>query len=219
MHKVFHIIYLWANEYSVTLAAHEAGVTEATVTNFYQACRQACSVWLQNEGQQPIGGVGYNVEIDESLISKRKSNVGRLLPEVWVFGGVCRETHERFVLQVPKRDAVTLIPIIQQMILPGSTIHSDGWAAYSGISQLPENYTHRVVNHSNNFVDPLTGCHTQTIERMWREVKRIRRRYEGIQRIDIDDHLAEYLWRETKTVSHSNAFEEAILIITDCPYY
>ena len=37
LNKVFHIIYLWANEYSVTLAAHEAGVTEATVTNFYQA--------------------------------------------------------------------------------------------------------------------------------------------------------------------------------------
>ena len=86
------------------------------------------------------------------------------------------------------------------------------------ISQLPEGYRHFFVNHSQNFVDPLTGCHTQTIERMWREVKKIRR-YEGIMRVDIDAHLAEYLWREQKHVTHENAFAEAILLIGDCPYH
>ena len=219
INKILHLIYCWAMEYSCELAAHETGVTMATVTNFFQAFRQACAHWLDQEGQQPIGGVGYNVEIDESIVSKRKNNVGRLLQEVWVFGGVCRETHERFVLMVPNRNAATLLPIIQEMILPGSTIHSDGWAAYNNISQLPEGYTHKVVNHSQNFVDPVTGCHTQTIERMWREVKRIRRRYEGIQRCDVNHHLAEYLWREARGVDKSNAFREAIIVIGDCPYY
>lgn len=219
INKVVHLIYCWSMEYSCEISAHETGVTLSTVTNFFQAFRQACQFWLNQEGQQPIGGVGYNVEIDESIISKRKNNVGRLLNEIWVFGGVCRETHERFVVRVDSRDAGTLLPIIQEMILPGTTIHSDGWAAYNRISTLPEGYIHKVVNHSLNFVDPVTGCHTQTIERMWREVKRIRRRYEGIARVDVDVHLAEYLWREAKNVTKENAFREAIILIGECPYY
>ena len=48
---------------------------------------------------------------------------------------------------------------------------------------------------------------------MWREVKRIRRRYEGIGRDDIDYHLAEYMWREAESVCHYNSFREAIILI------
>ena len=68
------------------------------------------------------------------------------------------------------------------MILPGSIIHTDGWKAYNNIPTLSGGYTHMVVNHSKNFVNPLTGAHTQNVERMWREVKRIRRMYEGLPR-------------------------------------
>ncbi len=40
----------------------------------------------------------------------------------------------------------------------GSVIYSDEWRAYSGISSVPgKNYTHKTVNHSVNFVDPVTG--------------------------------------------------------------
>jgi hypothetical protein len=38
-----------------------------------------------------IGGAGLTVEIDESLFSKSKNN-GHILPEQWVFGGICQET-------------------------------------------------------------------------------------------------------------------------------
>lgn len=75
------------------------------------------------------------------------------------------------------------------------------------------------MNHSEHFIDPNTGSHTQNIERMWRELKRVRRRYEGIGRDDIDYHLAEYLWRENNQVTRKNAFAMAIILITECPYY
>jgi len=73
---------------------------------------------------------------------------------------------------VKRRDAATLLPIIQQFILPGTTIISDQWAAYGRINELPELYEHYTVNHSENFIDPETGAHTQTIEGTWSHFKR-----------------------------------------------
>lgn len=216
---VLHILYCWAQECSCDYAAHECDVLLATITNFYQAFRMACSHWLTVEGQPQIGGIGKNVEIDETIMSKRKNYAGRLLKEVWIFGGICRETKDRFAIRVPDRSAKTLLPLIQEHVEAGTTIHSDSWKAYDAIDSLPEAYTHLKVNHSKNFVDPQTGSHTQNVERMWRELKRVRRRYEGINSIDIDDHIAEFLWRERNHVTRKNAFGNAINLIVGCPFY
>ena len=216
---VIHILYCWAHECSVDYTAHECSVSQNTVTNYFQAFRMACKHYIENETIFKIGGPGYNVEIDETIMSKRKNNSGRVLPEIWVFGGVCRETGERFALQVPDRSAMTLIPIIQKYVAPFSTIHTDCWKSYNTLSTLPQFYIHKTVNHSKNFIDPVTGSHTQNVERMWREVKRIKRRYEGINRRDIDDHISEYLWRVNNGVNRSNCFAKSIILVTDCPYH
>ena len=88
-----------------------------------------------------IGGPGTTVEVDESLFSRRKNHQGRVLPQKWVFGGICRETRESFMYAVPDRSAPdrsarTLLPIIQASIAPGTTIMSDIWAAYGGIEAM-----------------------------------------------------------------------------------
>ena len=66
---------------------------------------------------------------------------------------------------VHRRDTATLIPIIQEYVRPGSIIHSDGWLAYQVLAQL--GYDHRVVVHADNFVDPITGVHTNGVESFW----------------------------------------------------
>ena len=57
--------------------------------------------------------------------------------------------------------------------MPGSTIMTDCWAGYKNLQAIfPEYcYAHLTVNHSRNFVDPVTGAHTQTIEAFWSVIK------------------------------------------------
>ena len=64
---------------------------------------------------------------------------------------------------VNRRDEATLLPIIQAHTLPGTTIHSDEWAAYRRVQQLGNVHTHAAVNHLLHFVDPSTGVHTQNL--------------------------------------------------------
>ena len=116
-----------------------------------------------------MGGPGHTVEIDECLLVRRKYNVGHRLREQWVFGGY--DVEEKFGLMVPvdHHDAAMLLPIIQQHIVPGTTIISDLWAAYNTLGTL--GYHHLTVNHTYNFVDPTTGACTNHIESIWQKAK------------------------------------------------
>lgn len=90
----------------------------------------------------------------------------------WVFGmlEVHRQTRRPILKLVKTRARATLIPIIEKHVRCNSNIYSDSWRAYVNALN-PRGYRHFPVNHRHHFVDPLTGSHTQHIERFWRTVK------------------------------------------------
>ncbi|GAA49254.1 hypothetical protein CLF_102765 [Clonorchis sinensis] len=59
-------------------------------------------------------------------------------------------------------------------------------------------YTHETLNHTENFVDPTTGAHTQTIESLWHVYKMHNKRQRGTQRSLVESFLCEFVWREHK---------------------
>ena len=65
---------------------------------------------------------------------------------------------------VIRRDAATLLPIIQNVTRPGGIIHSDQWRAYHGIQQQL-GLQHRTVNHSLNLSTQLPAYTPNTSSR------------------------------------------------------
>jgi len=65
------------------------------------------------------------------------------MPHRRVFSVYDLETKLGYIQLVAKRDAATLLPIIQRVVVPGTTIWSDEWAAYGQLSSL--GYVHSTV--------------------------------------------------------------------------
>ena len=109
--------------------------------------KTSCEVYALNIffGIQCYWWDDHVVEIDESAWAKRKYHWSRNVGTQSVFGGIDGDTGECFVVLVDRRDAATLLPIIHQYILPGTTIYSGQWWAYNAINSDasgPDRYVH-----------------------------------------------------------------------------
>ncbi|ORD97273.1 hypothetical protein HERIO_868 [Hepatospora eriocheir] len=66
---------------------------------------------------------------------------------------------------VERRDRNTLHPLLVEHIDLKNIIHCDKWWEYSGLNAVFHN--HKIVNHSENFVDFKTHSNTQLIKCIW----------------------------------------------------
>ena len=216
--KVLHLLFLWSQRQTPNIVSFNTGLAESTVINFFQAFRDACVEYYQLRARK-IGGRGFHVQIDESQFVKRKANVGRIpaLLDIWVFGGICYETNEVFAEVVTDRSSATLFQIICERVQDYTAITTDGWPSYQGLDRLLH-YSHYVVFHNQNFMNPVNGANTQKIERFWRDAKKCKRLYEGIQRKEVESHVAEAVWRKNRRVNLKNSFAEALELIRQTHY-
>ena len=150
--------------FSINFVKRELQLCSQTVVDWPSFCREVCIDYAERHSKQKLGGVGFTVEIDESKFGKTKrvkGHKGRWNKGQWVFGGICRETGDFFMVPVPRRDKKTLLRIIKRYILPGTTIISDCWKAYDCLND--EGFIHLKVNHSITFKDSETGAHTNRV--------------------------------------------------------
>ena len=131
------------------------GAKEETITKYFRIIKNALHEEVEASLDSfQIGGVGMTVQADESHVFKRKNNVGRILvftEHGWLFGMVEDTPNGKlFLSMVKQRDKETLLGIIKKHVRRGTTIFTDSWKGYLGLSSC--GFLHFMVNHKKNFV-------------------------------------------------------------------
>jgi len=115
----------------------------------------------------------------------------------WTLGFKERNSRKCILIPAPGRSANTLIPLIEQYVLPGSTVITDGGSSYSRLRNT-EFFTHLTANHSLNFLnpdDPLV--HSQNIENSWLHAKRNLRKQFGTTPGFLEGYLYEFCFKSS----------------------
>ena len=154
---------------SYNLISYETGLDRKTI---WRVMKAVSSVLVPKyyKNECIIGGQDIIVEIDEFKFGKRKYNKGHRVEGIWVFGMVEKTDQRRIKLMaVDNRKENTLTQQLVQNIDSNSILYSDCWKGYKKI--IERFAKHLTVNHSKNYKDPTTGCHTNTIEGNWAGIK------------------------------------------------
>ena len=174
-----------------------------TVVKWYAKCREVCETWIW-ANKPKLGGFGKIVEMDEShFAGAPKYGKGRRLGEdpwenfhKWTFGMAERGSLDCVLKTVhSSRSRSILLPLINESCADGTIFCSDGWKAYVKLSEKVdlEDTMHFAVNHTNNYVDPDTGAHTQTIEGTWNLCKKFLPSF-GVKPEFLDSYLSTFMW-------------------------
>ena len=73
-------------------------------------------------------------------------------------------------------------------------------------------YTHKTVNHSQNFVDPVSGACINHVECMWKNAKQQFKRMSGTSENLLPSYLEEFMWRQLRGKTAVESFDN---ILTD----
>ena len=147
----------------------QLGVTYKTA---WRMCNEIREYMGQLDGNDPIGGAGEIVEIDEAMIGG-KAKSGKQGPNrsnKTVVLGMLDRHGDVVTAVVPDNKRATLIPHITANVQPGSEIHTDYLHSYKVLGEM--GYTHKRVNHSKGeYVGP-GGVSTNTLEGFWGNLQR-----------------------------------------------
>lgn len=191
------IIYCWLLEKSSKDISKDFAINKNLITRVFHKLRKIIGIYLDADPIR-LGGPGVICQIDESLFShKVKAHRGRAPQKpVWVFGIVDTSytPGKGYMQVVADRTSQTLLSIIQRVCRQGTIVYSDEWAAYKSIQKVT-GLLHKTVNHSVNFVDPITGVHTQNVESFWCQQKQKIKSMKGIKREHLPGFLNEMVWR------------------------
>ncbi|XP_031329161.1 uncharacterized protein LOC116160167 [Photinus pyralis] len=149
------LIFLFLLDIPIDSVVSLTGRSNATVIDWFNMCREVCSSMVSYTTNGRLTGTREDpVQIDEARFAGRRKygrgrmlqgdapteseesdddihnnrNHGRRIDGPWVFG--LRNINETRYFYVARRDAETLLPIIQREVEMGSVIHSDEWPAY-----------------------------------------------------------------------------------------
>jgi transposase len=168
-------------------AAELVNVNKTTAAYYFHRLREIIALETQN--RDVLSG---EFEVDESYFGgRRKGQRGRgAAGKVPVFG-ILKRGGRVYTQVIPDASGRTLIPIIENRILPDSIVYSDCWRGYD-VLDVSE-FKHYRINHSVLFADQKN--HINGIENFWNQAKRHMRKFNGIPAKHFPLFLKECEWR------------------------
>jgi transposase-like protein len=183
-YKLAQLINEWVYLTPARVCSRKLNLSYATVALWYTKIRHGIAALPD---PAPFSGI---VEVDETYVGMRLPSIHATggYGKVAIFGMKSRNTNQVWATVVPHTDHTVLIPIIQQRVVPGSRIYSDGYGAYYHLSTY--GYIHHVVIHEYTYVAQF-GVHTNGIESFWAYYQTILRPLRGLPREHYQLHLKE----------------------------
>ncbi len=170
-------------------AASLVGVNFKTAAYYYHRLRELIA---QHQEQEALSAFEGEIEVDESYFGgARKGQRGRgAAGKIPVFG-LLKRGGKVYTQVIPDAKRDTLMPIIQDKIVPDSIVYSDCWPAYNVLDI--SGFRHFRINHSKLFADRKN--HINGIENFWNQAKRHLRKFNGVPRVNFHLFLKECEWR------------------------
>ena len=168
-------------------AADLVGVNFKTAAYYFHRLREIIAIETHNN--DVLSG---EFEVDESYFGgTRKGMRGRgAAGKVPVFG-ILKRGGKVYTQVISDVSGKTLIPIIEDRIMPDSIVYSDCWRGYNVLDV--SGFKHYRINHSILFADQKN--HINGIENFWNQAKRHLRKFNGIPAKHFELFLKECEWR------------------------
>ena len=167
----FYVMFLFTtsrNGVAAKRVEREIGVTYKTA---WRMCHEVRKYMAALDSDDPLGGPGQTVEVDETLIGGAVHGKGRG-PQVQnktLVLGMLERGGELVTRVVPNQRRASLVPVVQEKVLPGTTINTDSLHSYKNLGEC--GYTHKFVDHRVEYVGR-DGATVNSIEGFWNILKR-----------------------------------------------
>ncbi len=167
-------------------ASEVIGVQPNTSIRFFMRLRKLIASKL------PSYELSGDVEANESYFGgARKGKRGRgAAGKIAVFG-LLKRGGKVYTAIIPDAKTETLLPIIEEKVLPESIVYTDTFSSYNALDV--SDFSHQRINHSSLFADKEN--HINGIENFWNQSKRHLRKYNGIKKSNFYYFLKECEWR------------------------
>lgn len=146
----------------------ELGVTYKTA---WRMCRMIREHMAEIDGEEPLGGEGHHVEVDETYVGgvSRGGKRGRGAPNKTIVFGMLHRNGEVMVKVVPDVRRATLHPLIEANVKQDTSIHADELNSYDGLEK--KGFYPKRVNHGAGEYVGFDGATVNAIENFWRHLK------------------------------------------------
>jgi transposase-like protein len=167
----FYVMFLFTttrNGVAAKRVQREIGVTYKTA---WRMCHEIRKYMAALDSDDPLGGPGSVVEIDETLVGGSVSGKGQGFKgnKTCVVGFLEREG-ELITRVVHSRTKEAMRGVIATHVLPGTTINTDEFGGYKDLADC--GFNHVKVNHKDGFYANAKGAGVNALEGYWAMLKR-----------------------------------------------